>query len=82
MKECPFCHKKNLIDMGKSSQKSFRCEKTETTGTSYYSSTHQATWHIDLFVQKYACSDCGMVHERIDDRSLEDYLENKEHIVG
>ena len=81
MKTCPFCQSDSFISISPVLQTSFKCEKTETTGTQYYSSTRHSDWRIDIYTEKRICTSCGMVHEQITEKSLTDYNRDKDYIV-
>lgn len=81
MNKCPFCKSDNLIYLGSSHVKSFKGRKTEKIGR-VYSVIQTSEICVEMYAQQFACTECGMICEKLDEKSIEEYKKNKQYFFN
>ena len=77
MNKCPFCQSEKLVVCGRGSSFHKNYREVKEQRNTLYSATSCREWSIYYLTNKMLCLNCGLVHERLSEEKIAEYLANE-----
>ncbi len=79
MNKCPFCGSEAVVSFGNGETVYKYYEKNEEHGTAMSRSYSHQTWDLPFTSHKFLCTQCGIIHEKLNESQLKDFLDNQQY---